>query len=53
MSQEFANVTDDIVTMDEWVTFLDIQMLVIYHRLPELSMDWEQQPNSGNALEII
>ena len=44
---------DDIVTMNELVTFLGIQMLIGYHRLPELSIYWEQQPDSGNALGII
>jgi hypothetical protein len=33
VSREFANVPDDIVSMDELVTFLSIQMLISYHRL--------------------
>jgi hypothetical protein len=53
VSREFANVSDDIVTMDELVTLLGIQMLISYRRLPELSMYWEQQPGSGNELGII
>jgi hypothetical protein len=39
--------------MDELVTFLGTQMLISYRRLPELSMYWEQQPDSGYALGII
>jgi hypothetical protein len=46
VSREFAKVPDDIVTMEELVTSLGIQMLIGYHRLPEL-------PYSGNALGII
>ena len=53
MLREFANLPDDIVSMDELVTFLGIQMLISYNRLPELSMYWAQQPNSRNELGII
>jgi hypothetical protein len=53
VSREFANVPDDIMTMDKLVTFLGTQMLISYGRLPELSMYWEQKLDSGNALGII
>jgi hypothetical protein len=48
VSRKFAN-----VSIDELVTFLGIQMLISYRRLPELSMYWEQQLDSGNVLGII
>ena len=53
VSREFANVPDDIVTMDGLVTFMVIHMLISYNRLPELSMYWKQQPDSGNELGVI
>jgi hypothetical protein len=53
VSREFSNVPDDIVTMDGLVTFMVIHMLISYNRLPELSMYWKQQPDSGNELGVI
>jgi hypothetical protein len=47
--KEFTNVPDETVSVDELVTFLGIQMVIIYHRLSELLMYWEQRPNSANA----
>lgn len=41
------------VTDHELAAFLGIQFLIGYHRLPELSMFWEQQPDSGLGLGII
>jgi hypothetical protein len=41
------------VSTDDLVTFLGIQMLISYNRLPELSMFWEQQLDSENTLRII
>jgi hypothetical protein len=38
VSLECVILPDDIVTMDELVTFLGIQMLISYHRLPELDV---------------
>jgi hypothetical protein len=35
VSREFANVPGDILPMDELVTFLGIQTVISYHRLPE------------------
>jgi hypothetical protein len=37
----------------ELVAFLGIQFLMGYHRLPELSMYWERQLDSGYCLEIV
>jgi hypothetical protein len=44
-SKELENVPDDMVSIDELVTFLIIQMIIEHHRLPELLMYWEQQPD--------
>lgn len=41
------------VTDHELAAFLGIQFLIGYHRLPELSMFWEQQPDTGLGLGII
>jgi len=37
----------------ELAAFLGIQFLIGYHRLPELSLFWEQQPDTGLGLGII
>jgi hypothetical protein len=41
------------VTDQELVASFGIQFLIGYHRLPELSMFWEQQPDAGLGLGII
>jgi hypothetical protein len=41
------------VTDHELIAFFGIQFLIGYHRLPELSMFWEQQPDTGLGLGII
>lgn len=41
------------VTDHELAAFFGIQFLIGYHRLPELSMFWEQQPDAGLGLGII
>jgi hypothetical protein len=43
----------EIVERYELVAFLGIQFLMGYHRLLELSMYWERQPDSGYGLIII
>ncbi len=35
------------------VAFLGIQFLMGYHRLPELSMYWERQPDTGYGIGIV
>jgi hypothetical protein len=42
-----------LVDRYELVAFLGIQFLMGYHRLPELSMYWERQPNTGYGLGIV
>ena len=44
---------DGLITKHELCAFLGIQFLIGYHRLPELSMFWERQPDSGFGLGII
>lgn len=44
---------DGLVTRHELCAFLGIQFLIGYHRLPELSMFWERQPDSGFGLGIV
>ncbi len=41
------------VTDHELAAFFGIQFLIGYHRLPELSMYWKQQPDTGLGLGII
>jgi hypothetical protein len=41
------------VTDHELVAFLCHTVLIGYHRLPEMSMFWEQQPDAGLGLGII
>ncbi len=42
-----------LVDKYELVAFLGIQFLMGYHRLPELSMYWERQPDTGYGLGIV
>jgi hypothetical protein len=42
-----------LVDRYELVAFLGIQFLVGYHRLPELSIHWERQPDTGYGLGIV
>jgi hypothetical protein len=42
-----------LVDRYELVAFLGIQFLMGYHRLPELSMYWERQPDTGYGLGIV
>jgi hypothetical protein len=42
-----------LVDKYELVAFFGIQFLMVYHRLPELSMYWERQPDSGYGLGIV
>jgi hypothetical protein len=44
---------EGLVTIHELYAFLGIQFLIGYHRLPELSMYWERQPDSGYGLGIV
>ena len=40
----FDRDSDEYISRSGLVSFLGIQFLISYHRLPELSMFWEQQP---------
>ena len=44
---------EGLVTIHELYAVLGILFLIGYHRLPELSMYWERQPDSGYVLGIV
>ena len=49
----FDRDSDEYISRSELISFLGIQFLISYHRLPELSMFWEQQPDAGLGLGIV
>ena len=45
--------SEEFISRSELISFLGIQLLISYHRLPELSMFWEQQPDAGLGLGVV